>query len=132
MKICQHLHLHMNILCWRFHTEAPFTFWDMLTWDTWKFVCKHLETIEYVKNWLTLQLQSYSHPEVLLGKGVLKIFGKFTEENPCRNVISIKFQSNFIEITFRHGCSPVNLLQIFRTPFSMNISGRLLLALASI
>ena len=26
-------------------------------------------------------------------------------------------QSNFIEITLRHGCSPVNLLHIFRTPF---------------
>ena len=43
-----------------------------------------------------------SHPEVFLGKGVLKI-------------------------TLRHGCSPVNLLHIFRTPFSKNTSGRLLL-----
>ena len=25
---------------------------------------------------------------------------------------------NFIEIALRHGCSPVNLLHIFRTPFS--------------
>ena len=24
---------------------------------------------------------------------------------------------NFIEIALRHGCSPVNLLHIFRTPF---------------
>ena len=29
----------------------------------------------------------------------------------------IKLQSNFIEITLRHGCSPVNLLHIFKTPF---------------
>ena len=29
-------------------------------------------------------------------------------------------QSNFIEITLRHGFSPVNLLYIFRTPFSKN------------
>ena len=55
-----------------------------------------------------------SHPEVLLEKGVLKICSKFTWEHPCRSVISIKLQSNFIEITFRHGCSPVNLLHIFR------------------
>ena len=27
----------------------------------------------------------------------------------------------------QHGCSPVNLLHIFRTPFPKNISGRLLL-----
>ena len=28
---------------------------------------------------------------------------------------------------FRHGCSPVNLLYIFRKPFSKNTSGQLLL-----
>ena len=33
---------------------------------------------------------------------------------------------NFIEITLRLGCSPVNLLHIFRTLFSKNTSGRLL------
>ena len=27
---------------------------------------------------------------------------------------------NFIEIVFRHGCSPVNSLHIFRTPFPRN------------
>ena len=31
--------------------------------------------------------------------------------------ISIKLQSNFIEIALRHVYSPVNLLDIFRTPF---------------
>ena len=36
---------------------------------------------------------------------------------------------NFIYITRRHGCSPVNLLHIFRTPFPKNISGWLLLVL---
>ena len=35
--------------------------------------------------------------------------------------------SNFIEITLRHECSPVNLLHIFRAPFLKNISGQLLL-----
>ena len=34
---------------------------------------------------------------------------------------------NFIEITLRHGRSPVNLLHIFRTLFSKNISRGLLL-----
>ena len=52
---------------------------------------------------------------------------KFTGERPCRSVISIKLQSNFIEIALRHGCSPVNLLHIFRTPFLKNTSGRVLL-----
>ena len=63
-----------------------------------------------------------SHPEVFLEKGVLKICTKFTGEYPCRSVISIKLQSNFIEITLRHGCSPVNLVHIFRTPFTNNTS----------
>ena len=29
----------------------------------------------------------------------------------------------FIEIILRHGCSPVNLLHIFRTPLPKNTSG---------
>ena len=68
-----------------------------------------------------------SHPEVFIEKGVLKICSKFTKEHQCRNAISIKLQSNFIEILFRHGCSPVNSLHIFRTPFLKNTSRRLLL-----
>ena len=35
-------------------------------------------------------------------------------------------QSNFIEITLWHGCFPVNLLHIFRTPFPKNTPGWLL------
>ena len=66
-----------------------------------------------------------SHPEVFLRKAVLKIYSKFTGEHPCPSVISIKFQSNFIEMTLRCGCCPVNLLYIFRTPFPKNISGQL-------
>ena len=84
-----------------------------------------------------------SRPEVFLLKGVLKICSNFIGEHPCRSVISIKLQANFIEITLRYGCStvnllhieiahrygcsPVNLLHIFRTPFSKNTSGWLLL-----
>ena len=58
-----------------------------------------------------------SHSEVFPGKSVLKISSKFTGEHACRSVISIKVLCNFIEITHWHGCSPVNLLHIFRTPF---------------
>ena len=56
-----------------------------------------------------------------LWKGVLKLCSKFTRKRPCRSVISIKLQSNFIEIALWHRCSPVNLLHIFRTPFHRNI-----------
>ena len=59
-----------------------------------------------------------SRPEAFLRKDVLKICSKFTEKHPCRSVILIKLQSNFIEIALlQHGCSPVNLLHIFRTLF---------------
>ena len=67
------------------------------------------------------------HPEGFLVKDVLKIWGKFTGEHSCRSVISINLQSNFIGITLWHWCSPVNLLHIFRTGFSKNTSGWLLL-----
>ena len=68
-----------------------------------------------------------SPPQVFLRKTVLKIYSKFIGEQPCGSVISIKLQSNFIEITLRHVCSPVNLLHIFRTPFYKSIYGALLL-----
>ena len=42
---------------------------------------------------------SSSHPEMLLGKGVLKICSQFTEERLCRSAILIKLLRNFIEIT---------------------------------
>ena len=63
--------------------------------------------------------------EVFLLKGVLKICGKFTEE--CRSVISIKLLCNFIQIALQYGCSPVDFLHIFGTPFSKITSGWLLL-----
>ena len=37
------------------------------------------------------------------------------------------FACNFIEITRRHGCSPVNVLDILKAPFPKNTSGGLLL-----
>ena len=66
-----------------------------------------------------------SGTEVSLRKRVLEICSKFTGEHPCRSVISIKLQRNFFEIALRHGCSPVNLLLIFKTCFLKNTSGRL-------
>ena len=53
-----------------------------------------------------------SHPEVFLGKGVLKICNKLTGEHACRIAITIKLLCNFIETAIWHGCFPVNLLHI--------------------
>ena len=71
---------------------------------------------------LNFTLKQSSHPEVFIGNGVLKICSEFTGEQPFRSMVLIKFQSNVIEITLWHGCSPVILLPIFRTPFSKNTS----------
>ena len=73
---------------------------------------------------ILLELLFRSIPwEVFLWKGILKISTKFIGEHSCRSVISIKSQSNVIEITLQHGCSPVNLLHIFRTLFPKNTAG---------
>ena len=37
-----------------------------------------------------------------------------------RGTTVLKFFRNFIEITLQHGCSPVNLLHVFKTPFVKN------------
>ena len=81
----------------------------------------------YWWNISSFEISRSSHPEVFFRKAVLKICSKFTEENPCRSVISI----TLLENTFRHGCSPVNLLHISRIPFPKNTSGRPLLYLAT-
>ena len=55
------------------------------------------------------------------------------QQSRLSNFIEIALQhSNFIEITLWHRCSPVNLLHIFRTPFTKNTSGRLLLIITNL
>ena len=66
----------------------------------------------------------------VLLKSVLKIWSKFIGEHLCRNVISTYLFCNFIKITLRYECSPVNLLHIFRKFFYKNISRGLLLFIA--
>ena len=68
----------------------------------------------------------------VLTKRCFKICCKFTREHPYRSAISIKLLSSFIEITLLHGCSLVNLLHIFRTPFPKNTSECLLLTFRTI
>ena len=72
-----------------------------------------------------LSMYKSSSLEVFIEKSVLKICSKFTGEHPCQSVISIKLQSNFIEVILQNRCSPVNLLNNFRTLFPKNTSGLL-------
>ena len=80
-------------------------------------------------------IYSYSNEKAHLQKqpfiGVLikRCFGNVQLINRIPPISKCDFNSNFIEITLRHGCSPVNLLHISRTPFPKNTSGGLLLHL---
>ena len=59
------------------------------------------------------------------------------QKQPCRGVLRKRCSEDMQQIykrtpmpkcekiAFRHGCSPVNLLHIFRTSFAKNTSGRL-------
>ena len=98
---------------------AP-TIWNLLSNE-----CEMTSTLEEFK--FKIKKCRSSSSEVFLGKGVLKICSKFTGEHPCWSAISIKLLCNFIEIGLRHGCSPVNSLNIFRTSFPKSTSGGLLL-----
>ena len=66
------------------------------------------------------------YSEAAVQKSVLKICSNFSGEHSCRRAISTKLLCKFIEIVLRHGCSPVNLLHIFRIPFPRNTFGWLL------
>ena len=74
--------------------------------------------------WLELKLICQSQEQPFIG--FLKICCKFTIEDPCQSVISIKMLCKFIEITLKHGCYPVNLLHIYRTLFPKNTCERML------
>ena len=78
-------------------------------------------------SWFLGMIDRSSHPEMFLGKGVLKICSQFTGETSCRSAISIKLLCKFIEVALLHGFSPVNLLRIVRISFPKNTSGWLLL-----
>ena len=62
-----------------------------------------------------------------LGKRCPQNIQQIYRRTPMTNVISIKLLCNSTEVILGHGCSPVNLLYIFRIPFPKNTSGGLLL-----
>ena len=85
----------------------------------------------HIAQWLKIRSSS-------LGKGVLENIQQIYKRTPMPkcdfNKVTLQLYwnhisawGNFIEITFQHGCSPVNLLHIFRRPFSKNTFGWLLL-----
>ena len=68
---------------------------------------------------MTIITQKQS-PIGILRKRCSGICSKSIGEDQCWSVVSIKLLYNFIKIALRHGCSPVNLLHIFRTTLPEN------------
>ena len=72
-----------------------------------------------------------SHPSKRCSENMQQIYRKTAIPSDLNKVAKqlylIKLQSNFIEITLRHGYSPLNLLHIFRTSFTRNASEWMLL-----
>ena len=114
-------------LVWSYNLSHPYNSSSAFTIILMQYeYLRYIDVVSDLMKNLTAFFRS-SHPQVFLEKGVPKICSRFTGEHPCQSVISIKLQSNFIEITPRHGCSPVNLLHILRTPFPKNTSEWLVL-----
>ena len=64
-----------------------------------------------------------SHPEVLLGKDLLKICSKFAGEQPCRSVISIKLLCMRELLCVRKKYCPVSI-QMHLTFFNVILLNR--------
>ena len=64
-------------------------------------------------------LQKHS-PRVVPRKRCSEIMRQIYRRTPMLKCDFNKVACNFIDITLQHGCSPVNLLHIFRTPFLKN------------
>ena len=107
-------YLYINSLFWKSLLNLKTLIWT----NVYK-INLFIQTFECWRD-SNVQKSRTSHPEVFLRKDVPKIYSKFTGEHPCRSMISIKLLCNSIEITLRHGRSPVNILHIFRTPFREN------------
>ena len=79
-----------------------------------------------------LLLLSFLNPKVLLrrGGGVLLSATQAKKVMLPRHFVSIKLPCNFFGNTLRHGCTAVNFLHIFETPFLKNTSGWQLLLIS--
>ena len=84
-----------------------------------------VHNITFLKSIHTLELRKKETYDIkdfrlLPSVGVLLTgeHSKFTGEHLYESAILLNLLCSFIEITFWHECSPVNLLDIFRTPIA--------------
>ena len=89
-------------------------------------VCTTIRRLNYANFWVAPVL---CNPSQITG--VHSSHRQYCKTIYLQVIESNKLLSSVIEIALRHGCSPVNWLHIFRTPFLKNTSGRLVLYLHS-
>ena len=96
-------------------------------WKTWS-IKENIDwdalTIKTTFYGLTIKIQKQS-PIVVPGKrfseNMQQTYRRTLMPKCGFNRVALQL-CNFIEIALRHGCSPINLLHIFRTPFPRNSS----------
>ena len=113
--------LNIPIWGWFFSSSGKFTTLSNMWWSFAKQGPKYAS-----EKHLFTSVRSIS-PQVLFKKAVLQICRKSTGKHPCRIVISINLQRNFIAITLSHRFSLLNFLHISRSTFLRNSCGGLLL-----
>ena len=97
---------------------------------TWLWFFQKLKTINYLKTqfWkYCFYIKTYKVWRITFWK---YSYNRLSIGYVKKVLLTLTLQSNFIEITLRHGCSRVNLLHIFRAPFLKNTYGRLLLKIS--
>ena len=119
--------------------QYGFENWIHNVFVNWIFYTKfwNFKLLYYIWKEVKVSVLANSKVSVLLDLFLFRILPsqreKVLQKHPSRSVLrkrcSENLQSNFIEITLRHGCSPVKLLYISKTPFPKSTSDRLILVL---
>ena len=123
-----------SVFYWIFSKIFSIDFWytEIRNWVELLFTTNMLSKTWDARPCWIKEISRSSRPEVFLRKGVLKIWRKLQENTHAEMWFKLILIKLLIQITLRHGCSPVNLLHIFRTPFLKNTPGRLLLDISMV
>ena len=101
-------------------------------WSLWKLMHLVGGNIIYIWSWLMDELiWSWIYFQKQPSRGVLKKRSTENMQQIYRRTFMLKRDFNnfatLLKLLIRHGCSPVNLLHFFRTPFYKSIHGEVFL-----
>ena len=103
-KICWKIHM-VHLFQWSYKLQVC-KFNKKRHWHSYCF--ENLRRVRLFFSMIATKYQLYrmnrsNSPEVFLGKGILRIYTKFTEEHPCRSVILIKLFTSLLKSHFGMG-----------------------------